>query len=155
MKSSADPRCDLSKASVLTCPHFDVWLKKKEKRYLMNWIRAQISMNSYIFVCKTEKKNSSRSRRSWKLFFLSYVLNTATLALVFLDLDIFCFCILLLKSHSAFPLGFFFPLCLGMETGKNDVTWSLTLKKKRKKWFWGWRDGFIGLYFTSRLSSAL
>lgn len=109
----------------------------------MNWIRAQISMNSYSICVQKRKKKTSQSCRSWDIFFLSYVLKT--MALFFcLNLDSFCFCIL--ESHSAI---FFlkktttqlFSLCLGMEAGKKDAFWRLT--KKGKKASEAGKTGFL------------
>lgn len=160
MKNGANPRCDISKASVLTCFILMLILKKQNKtkttrrtkkereRYQMNWIRAQISMNSYIFVCETEKRKSSQSCWSWKLFFFFFFSRHTfwkprhwlCFFFSFFNLDIFVFVFLLSNRTQlfcilSFFLSFlkrnsFFSLHLGMEAWKERCVLKIDREKQ-------------------------
>lgn len=57
MKNSADPRCDISKASVFTCLHFDVDLKKKiKKRTVPDELNKSTDFYEFLHICVRNRK---------------------------------------------------------------------------------------------------
>lgn len=160
MKNSTDPRCDISKASVLTCLYFDVGLKKKEKKKnSTQWTEHEhrfLWILTYLCAKQKEKKNLL-SLVSLKLFpVVRFWKPQHWFCFLFFGLGYFCFCILLLKSHSAFFLFKSFFLALSRNGSWKDVSWRLTLLggkilERGKKLLRRWKDGFYWTVFYLEL----